>query len=144
MRALLLLLLSASLVFAPIDVEARQRGAGGSSSHHHAIKKQKTYQTYSKAHLKTRKAYTGRTSGTGDPEKNVLKRDQNHHRNKDGFGPAKLDRSSSNKDAIRGREQQQIEKHRRAGNAADQINGISPKNPKREHYLNEAKKEFGE
>ena len=68
--------------------------------------------------------------------------------NKEGFGPAKLDKSSANKDAIRGREQTQIEKHGGAqssgGTSGNKINGISPTNNNREHYIKMTKKEFGE
>lgn len=103
----------------------------------------KTYQTYKKVHPKTGKVYVGRTSGTKSPKENIEKRDSNHHRNSNGFDRAKMDKSSSNKDAIRGREQQEIEKHRKDGNGADQINGISPSNPKKQQYMDAAKKEFG-
>jgi len=69
----------------------------------------KTYQTYKKTHPKTGKIYTGRTGGSKSPAENILKRDQKHHRDKDGFGPAEIDKTSPSKDAIRGREQQEIE-----------------------------------
>ena len=46
---------------------------------------------------------------TDTPRKNVEKRDKKHHMNEKGFGPAILDKSSTNKDAIRGREQQLID-----------------------------------
>ncbi|MBR6659306.1 MAG: hypothetical protein IKL19_04430 [Paludibacteraceae bacterium] len=68
---------------------------------------EKTYQTYTKLNPKTGEVYSGRTSGNGTPEENILKRDKNHHMNKFGFGPAILDKSSSNKNAIR-RVQEQI------------------------------------
>lgn len=42
---------------------------------------------------------------------NVAKRDANHHMNKEGFGEAVLDKSSKNKNAIRGREQDLIKQH---------------------------------
>ena len=103
----------------------------------------KTYQTYKKTHPKTGKVYVGRTSGTNSPIANIKKRDSEHHRSQDGFGRAKIDKTSSNKDAIRGREQQEIELHRNDGSGADQINGISPKNPKRQQYLDAANNEFG-
>ena len=103
----------------------------------------KTFQTYTKTHPKTGKVYVGRTSGTGTPRENVARRDRSHHRNKDGFGPAKLDKSSSKKNAIRGREQQMIDHHKRRGTGADQINGISPRNKKRDTYMDAAEQEFG-
>jgi len=107
----------------------------------------KTYQTYTKTNPETGEVYSGRTSGTGTPRKNVAKRDANHHMNKEGFGPAELDMSSTNKVAIRGREQQLIDYHGGAkstgGTSGNRINGISPKNPKFQYYMNEAIKEFG-
>ena len=89
----------------------------------------------------------GRTSGTKSPRKNVEARDRNHHMNKYGYGPAQLDKSSKNYDAIRGREQLQIEKYGGAQSTGgtsgnNRINGISPKNKNREKYINAAKKEF--
>ncbi len=99
----------------------------------------KTYQTYTKTNPGPPPVvYSGRTSGTGTPEENVAKRDCNHHRQGEGFGPAVLDKSSSKKDAIRGREQQLIDKNRKNGTAADQINGISPKNKKKQKYMDAA------
>lgn len=79
--------------------------------------------------------------------KDEQKRDRNHHKNEEGFGPAKLDQTSSNPDAIRGREQQMIEKNGGAksqgGTSGNTINGVSPTNPQRDQYLEEAKKQFG-
>ncbi len=103
----------------------------------------KTYETYTKENPQTGEVYSGMTSGTGTPQENVAKRERNHHRNKDGFGPAKLDKSSKNRAAIRGREQQLIDYYRKRRKAADQINGISPRNKKRAKYLREAEKAFG-
>ena len=64
-----------------------------------------------------------------------------------GFGPAQLDKSSSNPAATRGREQQLIEANGGAksqgGTSGNAINGVAPKNPKRAFYENEANKEFG-
>lgn len=106
----------------------------------------KIYQTYTKTNKKTWEVYTGRTSWTGSPTDNIKKRDANHHMNSQWYWPAKLDKSSSNKDAIRWREQELIDinwwpksKWWFSWNA---INGISDKNKKRDHYLNESKKEF--
>lgn len=107
----------------------------------------KTFQTYTKTHPETGDVYSGRTSGTGTPEENVNARDVNHHKTNEGFGPAKLDKSSSNPDAIRGREQQLIEYHGGAktsgGTSGNEINGIRPDNPKRDQYMNAADQEFG-
>jgi hypothetical protein len=72
---------------------------------------EKTFQTYEKTNPGNGEVYSGRTSGTGTPEENVAARDANHHMTEQGFGPAKLDKSSSNPDAIRGREQFLIQKN---------------------------------
>ena len=110
--------------------------------------KQKTYQTYTKTNPDTGEIYSGRTSGYGTPLENIAKRDQNHHMNDKGFGKAELDKSSTNKDAIRGREQQLIDKYGHAksegGTSGNAIRGVSKSNPKLEYYLDEANKEFGE
>lgn len=106
----------------------------------------KTYQTYTKVNPDTGEVYSGRTSGTGTPEENVANRDAGHHMNDKGFGPAQLDKSSANPDAIRGREQQLIEANGGAkssgGTSGNEINGISPSNAKRPIYINAANKEF--
>lgn len=103
----------------------------------------RTYQSYTKSHPVTGQVYVGRTSGTGTPAQNIQRRDASHPWTRKGYGPAVLERSSPTKDAIRGREQTLIENNRQAGKAAEQINGISPRNPKREQYMNASKKEFG-
>ncbi len=109
--------------------------------------KVKTYQTYTKTNKATGEVYVGRTSGTGTPEQNVKRRDQNHHMNKQGYGPAELDKSSTNPDAIRGQEQFGIDKNGGAkingGTSGNRINGISRNNPKRQQYENARRKEFG-
>lgn len=65
-----------------------------------------------------------------------------------GYGPAVLDKSSSDSDAIRGREQQNIEANGGAqstgGNSGNAINGIAPNNPKFEQRMCAAQKEFGD
>ena len=70
-----------------------------------------------------------------------------HHKNAEGFGPAVLDKSSKNPNAIRGREQQYIEAHGGAkstgGTSGNAINGVSRKNPNAERYRKAAKEEFG-
>lgn len=67
--------------------------------------------------------------------------------NQQRYGPPKLDQSSTNAAAIRGREQQLIESHGRAqsqgGTSGNAINSISSKNPNRNFYLDEANKTFG-
>jgi hypothetical protein len=107
----------------------------------------KTYQTYTKPNPQTGQTYSGRTSGTGTPEENVADRDSNHHMNEQGYGPATLDKSTSNSNAIRGREQQLIELNGGAqsqgGTSGNRINGVSPMNPNAELYEGEAAKEWG-
>lgn len=107
---------------------------------------EKSYQTYTKTNEATGEVYSGRTSGKGTPYENVASRDKNHHMNEKGFGPAKLDKSSTNKNAIRGREQQLIDKHGGAkstgGKSGNAINGIGAKNKNADIYLEAAKKEF--
>ena len=51
----------------------------------------KTYQTYTKTHPLTGKKYVGRTSGKRTPLENIQKRDKNHLKNKEGYGPAVLE-----------------------------------------------------
>lgn len=106
---------------------------------------EKTYQTYTKTNEITGEIYSGRTSGTGSPYENIAKRDADHHMNKEGFGPAQLDKSSANKNAIRGREQELIENHGGAksqgGTSGNKINDISDKNPNKPKYVNANKME---
>ncbi|MFW6224063.1 MAG: hypothetical protein ACOC4R_00235, partial [Bacteroidota bacterium] len=109
--------------------------------------KTKTYQTYIKEAKdpSTHGDYSGRTSGTGTPEQNVAKRDSNHHMDET-HGPAKLDKSSSNKDAIRGREHQNIQSKGGAqsnnGTSGNRIEAISPTNPKKQQYIDASNREF--
>lgn len=107
----------------------------------------KTFQTYTKTNPETGQVYCGRTSGCGTPEQNMARRDANHHRNQDGYGPAVLDKSSTNSAAIRGREQQLIDAHGGAqstgGTSGNKINGISNSNKNRDYYLDQANREFG-
>jgi RHS repeat-associated protein len=108
----------------------------------------KTYQTYTKENSKTNEIYSGRCSGCKSAEENVAQRDANHHMTQKGFGPAQLDQSSTNKDAIRGREQQMIESNGGAksmnGTSGNAINGIAPSNPKGDTYRGAANEAFGE
>jgi hypothetical protein len=112
-----------------------------------AAKGEKTFQTYTKANSKTGEVYCGRTSGCGTALENVANRDVSHHMNDKGFGPAMLDKSSSNAAAIRGREQQLIDASGGArssgGTSGNAINGIAPSNPNRGTYMDAARKEFG-
>ena len=113
-----------------------------------AIGKTKTYQTYTKTNKETGQVYVGRTSGYGTPEQNVKRRDQNHHMNKKGYGPAELDKSSSNPDAIRGQEQYLMDKKGGArsdgGTSGNTIRGVARNNPKASIYEKARVSEFGE
>jgi RHS repeat-associated protein len=108
----------------------------------------RTYQTYTKVNPETGEVYTGRTSGPGTPEQNVARRDAGHHKNAEGYDRAQVDRSSTNKDAIRGREQQGIDANggarSRGGTSGNAIDGISHKNPKKPSYIKKALREFGD
>jgi hypothetical protein len=107
----------------------------------------RTYQTYTKTNPETGTVYSGRTSGVGSPLDNVARRDQNHHMNEQGYGPAVLDQSTNNLAAARGREQQLIDLHggaqRTGGTSGNQINGIRQNSPRRQYYLDEADRIFG-
>jgi len=104
----------------------------------------KIYVTYTKTNPETGKVYSGRASGTGTPAEVVAKRDKNHHMNDKGYGPAVLDKASTNPDAIRGQEQYMIELNGGAkssgGTSGNSINGISPKNPNKNKYEDARKK----
>jgi RHS repeat-associated protein len=108
--------------------------------------KTKTHVTYTKVDPKTGKVYSGRSSGYGRPEDIVAARDAKHHMNDKGYGPAQLDKASTNKDAIRGREQQLIDANGGAqstgGSSGNAINGISATNKNSDRYMSAAQKEF--
>lgn len=109
---------------------------------------QKTYQTYTRYNPKTGKCYSGRTSGYDDPLTNIRNRGLGQPSlNAEKFLPPVLDRSSTNKGSIRGREQQLIDINGGAqsvgGTSRNMINGISPINPFGNGYLDEATDEFG-
>ena len=112
------------------------------------VAEKKTYQTYTKLHPETGETYSGMTSGTGRPRDNVAKRDKGHHKNEEGFGPAVLDQSSDSYEAIRGREQTNIDynggSRRSGGSSGNEINGVSPQNKKRDEYRAAEKREFGD
>jgi RHS repeat-associated protein len=100
-----------------------------------------TYQTYIKKNPETGQVYAGKTSGRGTPLRNVTQRNYGHAYNKKGFGPAQLDKSSTNEDAIKGREQMLIDYYISLG-----ISGNSDRNPlvtNRESCIQQAINEFG-
>ncbi len=106
--------------------------------------------TYSKKNHKTGRTYYGKTSGaaieaTIDAINKILeKRDNHHHKNKEGYDIAKIDKVSTDSDAIRGREQMLIEKSKTEDKSGNIYNSISPRNPKRARYLKAALIAFGE
>jgi len=107
-----------------------------------------TYQTYTRYNPQTGKCYSGRTSGYDDPQTNIRNRALGQPLlNAEGFLPPVLDRSTDSYSAIRGREQMLIETNGGAqsvgGTSRNKINGISPINPRRLLYLNEALLQFG-
>jgi RHS repeat-associated protein len=102
----------------------------------------KTYQTYTKEPKNPADGvYSGKTSGTNTPKKNVENRDRNHHKNET-HGPAKLDKSSTNEKAIRGQEQNNIKNNGGArsegGTSGNARNSVSPNNPKAGEYKAQA------
>ncbi|MBI2416894.1 MAG: RHS repeat-associated core domain-containing protein [Ignavibacteriales bacterium] len=107
-----------------------------------------TYQTYTKTNKETGKTYYGKTSGSGTPDRNIENRDKRHHMNGKGYGKATLDKSSKNKDAIRGREQQNIDKGGGSisdgGSSGNTNRSVSKKNKNAKKYEDAAKKEFGD
>jgi RHS repeat-associated protein len=109
----------------------------------------KTWQTYIMRHPDLA-PYSGRTSGYGTPEENVAARTSEgaHHMREKGYGPGELDKSSDNRDAIRGREQMNIEANGGAqsegGTSGNAINGVGPNNENGPEYRQAATKEFGE
>lgn len=102
----------------------------------------RSFQSYTKVNSQTGEVYAGRASGYGTPLENIARRDAGHAYNDLGFGPARLDQSGSYA-AIRGREQQLIERFRDLGVSANKINGISPRNPNLDWYLERALRAFG-
>ncbi len=108
-----------------------------------------TYQTYTRYNPLTGDCYSGRTSGTDTPENNIRNRGYGQPLlNAEGFLPPVLDRSSTNYNAIRGREQQLIDVNGGAqssgGTSRNKINGISPINPRGPFvYIPAATAEFG-
>ncbi len=107
----------------------------------------KTYQTYTKDPKNPADGvYSGKTSGKGTPEQNVANRDKKHHMNET-HGKAKLDKSSTNSDAIRGREQNLIDGNngakKQGGTSGNTNRAVAEKNKNAQKYDKAAKKEFG-
>jgi hypothetical protein len=109
--------------------------------------KTKTYQVYTKSNTSSGKVYTGRTSGTGTPQQNVLKRNANHHMNSQGYGNPKVVFNTNNGSAARGGEQYWISRNGGAqsmgGSSGNAINGIGPNNPNAARYMGDFLSEIG-
>jgi RHS repeat-associated protein len=136
-------------ILSPVSSKELKAGANflGIADNANDVKK-KTFQTYFKEPKNPADGvYSGKTSGTGTPEDNVRNRDKYHHMNET-HGPAKLDQTSSNPDAITGREQQNIDNSGGArskdGTSGNQRNSVDPNNKERVQRTQQAaKKEFG-
>ena len=91
------------------------------------------YVVYQGIERGTGKVYTGRTSGSDDMStRDILnRRHSNHHRD---LGPLQPVYETDNYKAVRGGEQFHIDETRKTGKAADQINGISPRNVNKRAY----------
>lgn len=106
--------------------------------------------TYIKENKNTGEEYAGHASGLVDENLNkqqaaqriMRKRDSNHH--KKAFGRGKIDKISTNKDAIIGREQLLINEFRKNGKCGNARNAISPrKKEKMNRCISAALKLFG-
>jgi RHS repeat-associated protein len=104
--------------------------------------------SYTKTNNVTGEVYCGLCSGFGNPRSILEKRDASHHMNAKGFDIAKTDKVSTNGAAIRGREQMGIDANggakSQSGTSGNAINGISPNNPDRNSYMDQAKELFGD
>lgn len=109
---------------------------------------ERTFITYTKTNKITCEVYCGPCSGFGKPEDIMAKRDATHHMNPKGFGKAEIDKVSNNSAAIRGREQMGIEANGGAksggGLSGNAINCVSPNNPNRDSYMDQARDYFGD
>ncbi|MCB1160613.1 MAG: hypothetical protein H7A25_26065 [Leptospiraceae bacterium] len=93
------------------------------------------------------KTYSGMASGFSDANNILKRRESSHHKNKEGFGKAEIDRISYDKNAIRGREQMLIDYHGGAqsegGTSGNIYNSISKRNKKGPKYITAAIAAFG-
>jgi len=117
------------------------------------------YVTYTKTKVLadgTVSVYSGRTSGTytgiaptaKEAQDAVNRRDAGHDiLRKEKYAPAVLDKYSTNYDAIRGREQQQIDRNGGAqsegGTSRNKIRAVRRNNPNRRNYEAAATRAFG-
>ena len=107
------------------------------------------YVTYTRLNPVTRQVYAGRTGGYGAPEEIIHRRSLGQpHLTAEGFLLPTVDRWSTDRAAIRGREQQLIDFYGGArsvgGSARNLINGVADYNPNRPFYMNAARKAFGD
>ena len=127
-------------------------------------RKQLTYVSYKKTNPLTQEVYVGRTVGYGDPRSILSRRDLSHHKTKQGFGPARIDRSipatlphyarhlDPSYQAVRGREQQLIdfyggawsERGRFNTKSGNNIRGVAKQNPLGKIYHEAANLLFGQ
>jgi RHS repeat-associated protein len=118
------------------------------------------YVTYTKTKVMpdgTVKVYSGRTSGTytgavptrGDADHAVSERDKRHQilNDDEHYGQARTDKYSTEKEAIRGREQQLIDYHggaqKEGGTSRNKIRAVDRKNKNRRIYEDAANRKFG-
>lgn len=117
--------------------------------------KVKVHMTYFKDHPSGKSPYTGKTSGMvrsvddlDGIRRILINRDRNHHMNRAGFGPARPDKVTVNGDAIRGREQHNINNlggaQSTGGSSSNKNNSIHHKNPKKGTYESAHQREFSE
>ncbi|MDR7123088.1 hypothetical protein [Rheinheimera soli] len=111
--------------------------------------RQYTYVTYTRINPKTGQVYAGRTGGYGPPDDIVYRRSLGQmHLTAEGFRSPTIDQISTDRAAIRGREQQLIDFYGGAqsvgGTARNLINGVADFNPNRPYYMNAARKAFGD
>jgi len=110
--------------------------------------------TYTKFNPNNGQTYVGKSKGFGEPNAIVKRRDRNHHRNKEGFLPAVLDKFTKSQLTVRGREQQMIDyfggawsdrnKDGKPTKSANKIRGVSKDNPAGIVFHNASNREFGE
>ena len=106
------------------------------------------YVTYTRYNSRTGQYYAGRTGGYQAPEVLVQTRALGQpHLNAEGFEKPVVDVYTTNRAAIRGREQQLIDYFGGAqsvnGAARNAINGVADFNPFRGYYMGESIREFG-
>jgi len=108
------------------------------------------YVTYIKTNLETGEVYVGMASALVEDdseesaEKVLARREKApHHKNKEGFGEADLESISTNRDAIRGREQLLYEKFKKDGIITAQNQPVSNRNPKKAFIFKRLSKLLG-